>query len=253
MTLRIYGPQMYLELARSFSRAEIELKRGPDLQTPDDLPVATQVHMQFVMTAATVIFSVSFLEGYVNQWFDQLLTTGLDLSPAKHILKDIDQIYERIRLLQDKYCTEEKRTELFRNTKLTEKIKELYRVFGTIPPYKSSDVRERKLWESLLELQALRNDLIHLKPEFLRSPKFMNFVQMDEQEREGLVGTTTVIAYLMTKQFPLIGDNFSENVLIAGATLTYANNHPFEEFLLGYEYSEEEKRQYLTRRPPRRR
>jgi hypothetical protein len=253
-TLRVYGPEMYLEMARAFARTKIALTELEfNLQSSNDLPIATQMNLQFVMTAVTAVFSVSFLEGYVNLWFDQLLNNGIDLSSMRYNQQKTDFVLENVERLQVKYCAEGKRDNLFRREKLTEKIKELYRVFDAIPPYESSDAAVRRLWDQLIDLQNLRNDLIHLKPEFLRSPRLLDMLGLDGKGREDLVNVPTVIAHLMTEQLPIANVNLAENVLISEAVLIYANKHPLEEFLLGREYSAEEAQHFMTRQPHQRR
>ena len=248
MTLRIYGPEMYLEIARTFARAKVAIDPKPDLQTPSDLPIATQLHIQLAISAVTIIFSVSYLEAHVNRWLDCLLNDQIDLT---NLPPSID-LTDGIRQLKEKYPTDIERNKLFGRETLTEKIKRVYKTLGTPLPFDSGNKDIRLLWERLIKLQDLRNELIHLKPEFLSSSEFKDYLGLESADLEEVVRTPTIIAYLMSEQLPMMSDiNLTENAILSGVCLTYADKPFFENLMLGMQYSAKDKQKYMRRQPPR--
>jgi hypothetical protein len=242
---------MYLELARVFASATVGItQQKPDLQGSTDLPIATQVHIQFVMSAVTIIFGVSYLEAHVNRWLDELLNDRIDFT-GKNLQPHIEQkLLAGISELKTKYPGEQERNRLFGQEKLTDKIKLLYKTLDVSMPFSSSHPAERKLWENLINLQNLRNDLIHLKPGFLESPQFMDYLKMDRAKREELARVPTLIIALMSNHLPVVDFNLTENVILSEAMLLYADKPFFENMMLGHAYNEQERLKYLRRRPP---
>lgn len=109
MTLRIYGSEMYLELARVFAGAKIAITDlKPNLRSSTDLPIATQAHLQFVMSAVAIIFSVSYLEAHVNRWLDELLNDRLEFTDRnappdvkQNIAAGVQQLKKNIQVIQN--------------------------------------------------------------------------------------------------------------------------------------------------------
>jgi hypothetical protein len=251
MKVVIHGTEMYLELARAFAGAQVELPAfKPNLHSPDDLPILTQLNLQFVMSAIAVVFSVSYLEANVNRWLHQLLNGELELTelnmPAAEVrLKANGGIKE----LQKAYPDLSSRDKLFGQVKLTEKVKLLYKTLGTQLPFDSDDISKRKLWNDLIGLQDLRNELIHLKPSFYESKRFLQFLRADKAERERLVAIPMTIVAIMSECVPVLAVNSDKNVIISGAILQYADIPFLETLMLGHDLSDEDRRVTLSRRP----
>lgn len=250
MTLRIYGSEMYLELARIFASAKVAINDlKPDLHSSTDLPIATQVHIQFVMSAVAIIFSVSYLEAHVNRWLDELLNDRLEFTNRNTPLDVKPNITAGIQQLKAKYPGDKARNRLFKREELTEKIKLLYKTLGASLPFNSAHKADRLLWERLVELQNLRNELIHLKPEFLTSAEFMDYLKLDRTDREELIRVPTLMVALMSERLPVLDVNLTENVILSEAILIYADKPFFENIMLGHYYSDKERQKYMQRQP----
>lgn len=251
MILPIYGPEMYLEFARAFATAKIGIEKPtPDLQGPNDLPKITQLNLQFLMSSAVVIYSVSFVEANVNRWLKELLGDKLVFNERNlPYAKERCKLQEGIIWLQRKYATGEEQEKLFRREPLTNKIKLVYKTLGVSPPFERDEKELRRLWQELIDLQDLRNDLIHLKPESLESERFKKFLFMDRVGRMKLVNVAVMIVYLMGERLPVVEINLSENALISEAFLLYADNPFLETLMLGANLTEEERGELLRRQP----
>lgn len=251
MSYAIVAPEMYLEIARAFARCKVGIeKQKPDLKSVHDLPIATQANLQFAMTSLSIIYGVSYLEARINGLLEDVLAervkfTQFNLPKAEKR----DKVHANILAFQKKYADADKRDKLFKREPLTKKIKLIYRIFDQILPFESKNVFERKLWEQLIELQNLRNELIHLKPQFIGSKQFVQMMQMEGKEREEFVMVPVLITILLSKDLPLTSVNESENVLVSEAILMYQDNQFLENLMLGHPLSDEAKRKYLSRQP----
>lgn len=241
---------MYLELARAFARAKTEVPRNQQLQSPNDLPAATQIHLQFVMNCGVVIFGISYLEAHVNRWLKLMIDGRLQIPEHNNLdIQTRDTFLQGLQKLQEEYQSSEERSRLFRNKSLKDKIKLLYRMLGATPLHDGKDSARQSLWQEFCDLENLRHELIHLKVEFIESKEFLKFVGLEREERERMAQIPAIVMGLLTIDLPVADVNISENVIISNITLGYADNSFLEGLLLGADYTEDEKRKWLSRRP----
>lgn len=248
--LRIYAPEMYLELARAFARARVEVKETPELQSPHDLSAAVQLHLQFIMNCVVAIFGVAYIEAHVNRWLGLLLDDRIDTSALESLdVETRDRFLSGLQDLKHKFQPEAARRKLFKWTALKDKIKLLYRTIGATPLHEDMDTNRRRLWQDFCELEEHRNNLIHLKTEFVESTELIKLLSLESEARRQMAQVPATIMGLMVLDLPVGDVNVSENVLISNVMLEYADNPVLEVFMLGMEYTEDEKRKWLSRRP----
>ena len=244
MKVNIVASEMYLEVARAFTSAQIGIgKNSKGITNPNQLPLVIRMNMQFALNAIAITYSIAFLESYINTWLHGILFGDITEALSKVNWPDNEQKTVSLGLIdefREEYKDEDSHNLLFRRTKLTKKIKLLHKILVAEMPYESEHQSVRLLWEDLIKLEGLRNKLIHFTPDSFTSAELNEFVAMTPVERKKLVAVPAQMIDLMTYRLPVALINSQENVLIGDVLLKY-RDHPFlEQFMFGLNSEDDE-------------
>ena len=229
--INIAGSSMYLEMSRAFLDTDIELKKDKDLESIDDIPFPAKANIKFVQFAGAVIFSISYLEAHVNHSLFEIFNDRIDLNKLKKYSSETD-LKANFKELKEKFEDESSRNELFRYEKLTKKLNLLYNTYGLKRLSESPDEVDQRLWEDLNKLQHIRNELIHLKPDFVESKEFLEFYNSGEEDFKKRLSTPLYIVFKLQEDLPTIIPNLVENAIIEKLIFSYKGDAMREHLML---------------------
>lgn len=222
---------MFMEMSRGFINQEIEFQKQKGLNVISDIPEIVQLNIKFTQFAGSVIFSISALEAFVNLKIYDILYDRFQIDKF-NVLPNFDAIRNNIYEFKAKYPDEKKREELFKNEKLTKKINKLYNCFGLKLLSESPVEEDKRLWKNLERLQAIRNELVHPKPNFIESEDFKNFFNQTSEEFTNTLLTPMKIREKLFQGTPVFQANLANNVILDKYIFKYKGEAIFEHILL---------------------
>ena len=242
---------MYLEMARALAQADVELSVSQTgITDPNDLPNITKVNIHFAYGATAIIMAVASLEAKVNGTARGIFEGQYDKLPESGWSDEQDRQRAAAALDDFKatYADDDERIEFYKYTKLSKKVNLLYDAFSQTRPCDSSKDGIRQLWEEMIELEQVRNDLVHAKGESLEDKDAMGLLSTEPHEIKRFVNVVARIEVLMQQNLPMIMINANENAVIEGAVLKYADKPMDEHILLTNTiYTPENRQRFGTR------
>ncbi len=241
------GPSMYLELSRALIDYEVEFRSQPGLSSLEDIPIIVKINLKFLQFSCAVIFSISYLEAYINHALHDLINNRINLSSILNIDAK-RRLQKAMDHLKKKYPNEEARNKLYRDEKLTKKLNTLYTAYGITKLSESGEAVDQRLWHNLIKLQELRNQFMHLKPNFIESDEFKEFFNSSEKDFKDRLRTPLLIVYKLNEDLPIEIPNLVKNSVLEKVILRYAGDAMFEHLTLTETlYTLENVRKYGTR------
>lgn len=242
---------MYLEMARALANPEIEINASETgITDPNDLPNITKVNIHFAYGATAIIMAVAALEAKVNTTARGIFDGEYDNLPEEAWSNDseIRKAREALEGFKEEYGDSDDRVEFYRYTKLSKKVNLLYDAFSQTRPCDSSEDEVRHLWEEMVELEKIRNDLVHPKGEVLEDEEAWDLLDTEPEDIQRFVNVVAGIEFLMQENLPLLTINAAGNAVLERAILKYADQ-PMEEHVLltNTRYTPETKRNFGTR------
>lgn len=242
---------MYLEMARALANPEIEIDASETgIADPNDLPNITKVNIHFAYGATAIIMAISSLEAKVNATARGIFDGKYDDLPEQAWSDDseVRAAREALEDFKQEYGDADDRIEFYRYTKLSKKVNLLYDAFFQTRPCDSPEDGIRQLWEEMIELEKLRNDLVHPKGEVLEDEEAWGLLDTEPEDIQNFVNVVARIEVLMQDNLPLLTINAGGNAVLGGAVLKYADQ-PMEEHVLltNTPYTPETKRYFGTR------
>lgn len=242
---------MYLEMARALAQADVELSVSQTgITDPNDLPNITKVNIHFAYGATAIIMAVASLEAKVNGTARGIIEGQYDELPesAWSNEKDRQRAADALDDFKATYSDSDQRAGFYRYTKLSKKVNLLYDAFSQVRPCDSSKEGVRQLWEEMIKLEQVRNDLVHAKGESLEEKEAMGLLSTEPGEIRHFVNVVARIKVLMHQNLPMIMINATQNAVIEGAVLKYADKPMKEHILLTNTVYTDENRQHFGTR-----
>ncbi|MEL7834279.1 hypothetical protein [Fodinibius sp. Rm-B-1B1-1] len=211
---------MYLEMSRALLDIDVELEKDKNLNGIEDIPIPVKANLKFIQFSGSVIFSISYLEANINHSLSDIFKDRIKLQKIND--QELrNKLAENFSNLKSKYDSEDSRNELFRYEKLTKKLNILYHTFDLTRLSESPDETDQRLWNDLNKLQDIRNELIHLKPDFVESEEFLDFFNTGEEEFKQRLRTPLFIVFKLHEDLPSIIPNLKENAIIEKLIFKY--------------------------------
>jgi len=242
---------MYLEIARVMADARIQINATETgLKGPNDLPNITKANIHFAYASTAIIMAIASLEAHVNGIARNIIEGKYDDIEQVRFgsEKELMRVRKLLQKFKEKYRNEEDLEKFYRYTKLTKKVNLLFEAFGKDRICDSSDEDERLIWESLVQLVDVRDNLVHPKGQVLEDNDLFGLIKKERSEILELVNIIAHILAIMSEDLPVIIDSLVENVILDKALLSYVN-HPIGEhvMLTGSLYTPENVKKYGTR------
>lgn len=242
---------MYLEMARALAQSQIEVNPSETgVNDPNQLPNITKVNIHFAYSACAVIIAMASLEAKVNATARGIFDGEYgELANAKGFDQEkIESALDNLNSFRSEYGSDNSRKDFYRYTKLTKKINLLYDAFGQTRLCDSGDKEVRKIWEKLIDLEDLRNNLVHPKGEALEEHEAFGLLDLEPKEVKKSIEVVAAVFGLLEKGLPIMTANLAGNAVIGGIAIQYADDPMMEHLMLtGTQYTPENRERWGTR------